>query len=272
MKTGQIVSAPSITEFCNKVHMSGGWTGSISQVLDGKITQFRNWFSPDLHPLEWMGNWSAAPINKNRARKGKDRRCHLVHLRTGREINVRSITAFCQKARLKGNAHLHISPILDGKRLQYRGWVDPKRVNEKVSLTDVYGNQYKPVKVLDLIKQHGLKAGGLKRILSGKLLGTRRLSLAANPVEGELKPRDWRVTEYVFRERDLKRGGTPRVFRGPVLKDLAAQIGVDSSNLYPLLYGWRKRMKTGPYRHIEVVEVKTEKKIAVPELEVIGHE
>jgi hypothetical protein len=268
-KTGRIIDAPSIIAFAHAARLSGvtgGWQMRVGAVLNGKAPHFRGWFNPAIRDREAIKTHLKVSSKWNNVAKGSVRRCHLMHLHTGRVINVRSITAFRRKARLRGSDHLHITPVLDGQRLQHKGWVLPERVNRKVALTDVYGNQYRPVKVLDLIKQHGFKARGLKRILSGGLFQTRRLALSDSPIKGVLSPRATKVTEYVFRQRDASQPGRPRVYRGAVLKDIAAQMGVESSRLYPLLYGWSPRIRMSEHVTIEAVAARVEPKVAEPSL------
>lgn len=234
--------------------------------MAGKTRSYRGWFNPKVTFREDIQEFLAKPN-----RKGKLRRCHLQHLVTGRVINVGSIATFCRKAKLKGNAKLHITPVLEGKRWSYKGWFKPDTLKQEVALADVYGNQYDPVKVQTLIEDHGLTVHGLKRILRGQFYGTRRLTRADTPVQGLLKPRDWRVAEYVFKKQRPNRRGAPEIHRGSCLTQLAKDLGLSHpGSLYPLLYGWRSKVSAAGKGTITLVDVQTERKVAVPELEVVA--
>ena len=106
----------------------------------------------------------------------------LLNYKTGKIISTKSIVSFCKRAHLFKNAKYHITPILSGSRLHYKGWCLPRNkfLRASIVICDVYGNEYfcehpvefakkykkNPMKIVQLIKviylmllnQNGLKS------------------------------------------------------------------------------------------------------------------
>lgn len=200
------------------------------------------------------------------------RRCRLQHLETGRIIDCNSIVKFCRKAKLDETARYHISPILNGTRREYKGWFNPDYLNQKVALTDIYGNQYQPIAVAELMER-GLSSPTISRLIRGKPIASRRLAPADKPFNGALQPRGWKVAQYVFQLTTPNRPGRPALVQGSNLTQIAADLGyTHPSNLYPLLYGLRKSIKVGPDHRLFLLSVRTEPKVSMPGLELVTSE
>jgi hypothetical protein len=191
-------------------------------------------------------------VRADRTIRVANRRCHLQHIETGRVINVRSIAAFCRKARLGGNARYHITPVLDGKRLSYKGWYLPATLRRTLDLRDSYGNVYRGVTLRDWVVKHRKSPGSARRLLSGARETVGGVTLLSNPKATDLTRRAMTVTKVVLAR------GKHRVEADSVM-EAAAKLGTTgASPIYDMVYGIRSH-----YRGYRLVRVKTRRHAAL---------
>lgn len=179
----------------------------------------------------------------------KTRAVSLEHI-NGRKLSAPSIVIFCERAKLKGNARYHITPVLDGDRPSYKGWYVPGYLSRAIEVRDVYGN-LSTVTVRDLLTKHGLKQTSVSRLLSGErraVMGDR-LMLAETKVDTTLAPRAIQTTK-------VKLTDGKRVFTGRTIGEAARMAGVQpQQGLYATAYGFRDE-----YNGLSIKEIEIERK------------
>lgn len=179
----------------------------------------------------------------------------LQHLETGRTVSAPSIAAFCRKAKVKGvNARYHLTPVLQGHRLSYKGWGVPAVLNAELPLKDVFGNETTAT-VAQWTKT--LSITSLNRLRAGQPAGAiAPLTHDFGPILG-LKP--YRVKAYRFRKADGSRG-RPEIV-GETLAECAAKLGISTAGAYTLAHGLSPRVKGATF-----IRAETEARRLVPEV------
>lgn len=162
------------------------------------------------------------------------RPCALENIHSGRIIRAPSLIEFCRKARLWGNSRFHITQVLNGARPSIRGWYPLGFLGRQVKLADIWGNEYR-LSLKTLIKRHGMYPSSVTGLLDGRKRVFRNLTAVDRPIDGYLKPRDYRVTGVT-----VTNGW--RTIRAANLTQAARRAGICFTAFHPLAYGLKEEV------------------------------
>lgn len=130
-------------------------------------------------------------------------KCNLINLQTSEIIKAKSVAEFC---RLTGMNHkndlIHIYPILRGERLHHQGWATLKTFKTRLSLKDIYGNEYKGT-IGELLFNYKIPANRLWTLMTGDKKVFQGLFLSDTKHEF-IPPKPYRVIEYQFKTPNNK--------------------------------------------------------------------
>lgn len=174
------------------------------------------------------------------------RPCRLTHI-DGRTISASSIADFCDKVGLSTVDRLHVSPVLDGQRMSFKGWYLPETLMRKVSLRDIYGNVMTHT-IRALIQEDKIKPSSIRRLLAGdtKSVRNHRVMLADTPIKAKIAPNSLRITKV-----KLKDGN--RIYTGTSIPEVARKAGIGNlPALYSIAYGFRDDYHGTTFKEIEV--------------------
>lgn len=176
-------------------------------------------------------------MKKHISRRGNNtpRVCKLKNLYSGRLINASSITEFCRKAGFVGsNSKYHITPVLDGKRMSYKGWFVPSTLDKPLALKDVFGNYY-DTNIQEILRRKKLSSIAIKRLVNGRTF--RGICSADKDTSHIIPPRAFKVDSYVFQDH------TGEIFQGNTLQEVADCAGIHLQGAYNLVHGIQDQVK-----------------------------
>ena len=170
--------------------------------------------------------------------KGKaPRLCKLFNIKTGKHIEAGSITEFCEIANLFGSDKYHITPILDGKRIIHKGWVNEKswiKLNEVMEWVDIYGNEHK-LSLLEIKNRFMIKAIGasIAKFVKNEKICLRGLWLKDSAHNFILK-KPFKVKKYISYKGNQK-------YVGKTINELCDKVKIPS--FASVIYGLRESSK-----------------------------
>lgn len=174
----------------------------------------------------------------------------LQHIESGRKLSAASITAFCRKAGFKGGTpHFHITPILKGERLSYKGWGRPDVLNQRLKLKDAYGNTYEP-SVAELILNR-VGAFTIRRLQAGQQVGA--IAPATVDTSHTVPPNPTKVTRYRFHMGEGAGRGNPTVV-ADTIKGAATRLGISPARAGYLVHGLAGSVKGATFLGAETTQ------------------
>ena len=162
----------------------------------------------------------------------------FIHLKTGKRIKAKSITAFCKKAKLGGNSKFHITHCLMAKSAQtYKGWTTLefyKSLQKTVNLKDSNDNQYR-ASGFELKNKLGSNYQNINKLITGEKPCLHSLYLQDTEIKG-IKP----ITR--FKKTYYKRGNEIFCQDGNQ-EEFAKKHNITSRSLIDLKYGKVAKVK-----------------------------
>lgn len=247
--TGVSITSDTVVEFCRKIKEKGrAARNELSKVKTGKKLHYKKWTLPSIYLL--IKNGTISPKRRNSSRNWVP--CSLINLFSGERIEAKSITEFCEKAGIK-NSVTHITPILQGKRLQLQGWCLEKTydiLTKKNKFYDIYGNKY----ILTGLELHSKR--GIRRLtdICKLLTGKKKIhcGIALSPDFPPLPPNPYRRKNVSFKKKG-------KVFKAKGVTALSRKLNISRRSLYDVIIGMREKTKGFSFNKIE-----TEKRQLIP--------